>query len=74
MITSHAQAARKAAPPAHKASTAPAPSAAPAVESRAPVGRLYSASGGVETPGAPALPGQDLRFMLNLGPGVFRWK
>lgn len=34
----------------------------------------HQASGGVETPGAPALPGQDLRFMLNLGPGVFRWK
>ncbi len=32
------------------------------------------ASGGVATPGAPALPGQDFRFMLNLGPGIFRWK
>lgn len=31
-------------------------------------------SGGTQVPGAPALPGQDLRFMLNLGPGVFRWK
>lgn len=31
---------------------------------------------GQETPlpGAPTLPGLDLRFMLNLGPGVFRWK
>lgn len=26
-----------------------------------------------ETP-MPGMPGQDLRFMLNLGPGVFRWK
>jgi hypothetical protein len=26
-----------------------------------------------ETP-TPGMPGQDLRFMLNLGPGVFRWK
>lgn len=34
----------------------------------------HQASAGVETPGAPALPGQDLRFMFNLGPGVFRWK
>lgn len=25
-------------------------------------------------PGAPGLPSQDLRFMFNLGPGVFRWK
>lgn len=34
----------------------------------------HQASGGMETPGAPALPGQDFRFMLGVAPGIFRWK
>jgi hypothetical protein len=34
----------------------------------------HQASGGAETPGAPTLPGQDFRFMLGVGPGIFRWK
>ena len=34
----------------------------------------HQASGGTETPGAPSLPGQDFRFMLGFGPGIFRWK